>query len=162
MTEESLPSSPSIAGIYFALLGIATVASGLAELLLTASGSEFVYGILEIPGDIFRGGWGGFVVLSAGLLYLSGARNMVDIHQFAKVVMGSILIWIIAGCDIFAMIAESIPGGEDGPWLNTLSGFIETYAPPYSPAVLLLPFSLVVIYYVRKRVFLEGGGRNSS
>jgi hypothetical protein len=49
--------------IYFAILGIVTVAFGLADLLVTASGSEFAYGgILEIPGDIFRGGWGGIIV----------------------------------------------------------------------------------------------------
>ncbi len=49
------------------------------------------------------------------------------------------------------MITESIPGGEDGPWFNTLDGFIGTYAPPYAPAVLLLPLSRVVLYYIYKR-----------
>ncbi len=162
-SQTSQPSSASsVAVIYFAILGIATTAFGLADLMVTASGSEFAYGILEIPNDIFRGGWGGLVVLFAGLLYLSGARNMGDIHQFAKVAMGSILIWIIAGCDIFAMITESIPGGEEGPWFNTLPGFIEAYAPPYAPAVLLLPFSLVVLYYISKRASGETRGGNSS
>jgi hypothetical protein len=137
--------------IYFAILGIVTTAFGLADLLVTAGGAEFARGIIEIPNDIFRGGWGGFVVLSAGLFYLSGARNIGDIHQFAKVAMGSILIWIMAGSDIFAMITESIPGGEDGPWFNTLDGFLAMYAPPYAPAILLLPFSLVVIYYIYHR-----------
>ncbi|KAF5419903.1 MAG: hypothetical protein C5S44_09970 [Candidatus Methanocomedens sp.] len=141
----------SVAAIYFAILGIITTAFGIADILVTAGASEFAYGILEISGDLFRGGWGGVIVLFAGLFYLSGARNFDDIHQFSKVVMGSILIWIMAGCDIFAMITESIPGGEDGPWFNTLDGFIGTYAPPYAPAVLLLPFSLVVVYYIYKR-----------
>ncbi|HDN65296.1 MAG TPA: hypothetical protein ENF23_03220 [Methanosarcinales archaeon] len=151
--------------IYFALLGIVTTAFGLADLLVTASGSEFAYrGFLEIPGDIFRGGWGGIIVLFAGLFYLSGIRNFDDIHQFAKVVMGSILIWVVAGCDIFAMITESIPSWneETGPWFNTLPDFIAAYAPPYAPSVLLLPFSLVVIYYIRKRASGEEGSGNSS
>jgi len=150
-TGQSQSTASSGAAIYFAILGIVTTAFGLADILVTAAGSEFGYGILEIPNDIFRGGWGGLIVLSAGLFYLSGARNIGDIHQFAKVAMGSILIWIMAGCDIFAMITESIPGGEDGPWLNTLPGFLEVYASPYAPAVLLLPFSLVVIYYIYQR-----------
>lgn len=141
----------SIAAIYFAVLGIIATTFGIADILVTAGGGSFTFGILEIPGDLFRGGWGGFIVLSAGLFYLSGIRNFEDIHQFSKIVMGSILIWIIAGCDIFAMITESIPGGEDGPWFNTLNGFIGTYAPPYAPAVLLLPFSLVVVYYMYNR-----------
>jgi hypothetical protein len=140
MAEQS-----SGGAIYFAVLGIVTTAFGLADLLVTASGSEFAYGgILEMPGDIFRGGWGGIIVLFAGLFYLSGIRNFDDIHQFAKVAMGSILIWVIAGCDIFAMITESIP------------------SPPYAPAVLLLPFSLVVIYYIRKRASGEAGSGTSS
>ena len=147
MAENASP----VAAIYFAILGIVTTAFGLADLLVSAGGGEFSYGILEVPGDLFRGGWGGLVVLFAGLFYLSGVRNFDDIHQFAKIVMGSIMIWIMAGCDIFAMITESIPGGEEGPWFNTLSGFIGTYAPPYTPAVILLPFSLVVIYYIYQR-----------
>ncbi len=152
MAENASP----VAAIYFAILGIVTTAFGLADLLVSAGGGEFSYGILEVPGDIFRGGWGGLVVLFAGLFYLSGVRNFDDIHQFAKIVMGSIMIWIMAGCDIFAMITESIPGGEEGPWFNTLSGFIGTYAPPYTPAVILLPFSLVVIYYIYQRNSSEG------
>ncbi|KAF5411402.1 MAG: hypothetical protein U9N46_05100 [Euryarchaeota archaeon] len=145
-------SSPT-AAIYFAILGIVTTAFGLADLLVTAGGAEFAYGtaILEIPNDIFRGGWGGLIVLFAGLFYLSGAKNIGEIHQFAKVAMGSILIWIMAGSDIFAMITESIPGGEEGPWFNTLDGFLAMYAPPYAPAVLLLPFSLVVLYCIYHR-----------
>jgi len=143
----------SVAAIYFATLGIVTTAFGIADILVTAGASEFAYGILEIPGDLFRGGWGGVIVLFAGLFYLSGIRNFDDIHQFSKIVMGSILIWIMAGCDIFAMITESIPSWEEetGPWFNTFGDFIAAFAPPYAPAVLLLPFSLVVVYYIRKR-----------
>jgi hypothetical protein len=47
--------------------------------------------------------------------------------------MASILIWILAGTDIFVRITESIPGGEEGPWFNSLEGFLGTYAPPYPP-----------------------------
>ena len=141
------------AAIYFAVLGIITTAFGIADILVTIGAGSLAFWILEIPGDMFRGGWGGFIVLSAGLLYLSGIRNFENIHQFSKIVMGSILIWIMAGCDIFAMITESIPSWEEetGPWFNTLPDFIAAYAPPYAPAVLLLPFSLVVVYYIYKR-----------
>ena len=41
-------------------------------------------------------------------------------------------------------------GGEEG-WFNTLEGFFGTYAPPYAPAIFLLPFSLVVFYYILKK-----------
>jgi len=141
----------NIGSIYFGILGVIALAFGIADLVVTIGGSSVCWGILEIPNDMFRGGWGGFIVLFAGVFYLSGTKNFSEIHQFSKVVMGSILIWIIAGCDVFAMITESIPGGEEGPWLNTLEGFLGTYTPPYPPVIFLLPFSLVVIYYIRKR-----------
>jgi len=56
------------------------------------------------------------------------------------------MIWIIAGTQIFALIAESIPGGEEGAWLNNWRDFLSTYSPPYIPSLILLPFSLVTIY----------------
>ncbi|MCD6472654.1 hypothetical protein J7K55_05980 [Candidatus Aerophobetes bacterium] len=144
-------SKNNVGSLYFGILGVIALAFGIADLVVTIGGSSVCWGILEIPNDMFRGGWGGFIVLFAGVFYLSGTKNFSEIHQFSKVVMGSILIWIIAGCDIFAMITESIPGGEEGPWLNTLEGFLGTYTPPYPPAIFLLPFSLVAIYYIRKR-----------
>ena len=137
-------------GIYFSILGVITLAFGIADLIVTIGGNSFTWGILEIPADMFRGGWGGIIILFAGLFYLSGSKNLPEIHQLAKVTMGSILIWIVAGTDIFAMITESIPGGEGG-WFNTLEGFFGTYAPPYAPAIFLLPFSLLVLYCIYGR-----------
>ncbi len=135
--------------VYFALLGVITLAFGIADLVVVFGGNSFRRGILEIPGDPFRGGWGGLIILFAGIFYLSSVHNFYEIHQFSKAVMGSILVWIVAGCDIFVMITESIPG-EEG-WFNTLEGFLETYGPPYPPALILLPFSLLIIYYIYSR-----------
>lgn len=137
-----------LAQIYFGILGVASLVFGVVNILTTISGKSLLLGILEIPANVFRGGWGGLVILSAGFFYLSGAKKFFEIHHFSKIVMASVLIWIIAVCDIFAMFCESIPGGEEGPWFNTLQGFFATYNPPYKPAIFLLPFSLVVIYYI--------------
>jgi len=60
------------------------------------------------------------------------------------------MLWTIAGMQILAIITESIPGGEEG-WINTWEGFLSAYSPPYIPALILLPFSLVTIYYVYAR-----------
>ena len=64
--------------------------------------------------------------------------------------MASVMLWIIVGMQIFAIITESIPGGEEG-WINTWEGFLSAYSPPYIPALFLLPFSLLTIYYVYAR-----------
>lgn len=151
MTKRSgLEKNNDLYFVYFLILGLATLAFGITDLIVTITGSEYSIGVLNIPNDGFRGGWGGLIILFAGIFYLSGLKDLYEIHQLAKVVIGSILIWIMAGTDIFAMITESIPGGEDGGWFNTAQGFLGTYAPPYAPAIFLLPFSLVVIFCIHK------------
>lgn len=134
--------------LYFGIFGIVVVGIGLAEILLGVTGRSFEYGIMEMAGEFIL--WRGLILFFAGIFYLSSIKNFVNIHQFAKTVMASVMIWIVGGMQIFSMILESIPGGEEG-WFNTWQGFIETYAPPYPPAILLLPFSLVVLYYIRLR-----------
>lgn len=140
-----------IGRIYFGILGIITLIFGIANLMVTLGGNDFSWGILEISSDMFRGGWGGLIVIFAGLFYLSSTKNFLEIHQLSKALMASILIWILAGADIFVRITESIPGGEEGPWFNSLEGFLSTYAPPYQPVIFLLPFSLIILFFVSKK-----------
>jgi len=139
-----------IGRVYFGVLGIITLIFGITNLIVTLGGNDFSWGILEISSDMFRGGWGGLIVISAGLFYLSSLKNFSEIHQFSRALMASILIWILAGTDIFVRITESIPGGEEGPWINSLEGFLSTYAPPYQPVIFLLPFSLIILFFVSK------------
>ena len=140
-------SKYNIGRIYFTIFGLIVLAFGAAELLLGITGRSFELGLLEMSGEFLL--WQGIILFSAGAFYLSSFKNFSDIHQQAKVVMASVMIWIVAGMQIFGMILESIPGGEDGGWFNTAEGFLEAYAGPYIPELLLLPFSLVVIYYIR-------------
>lgn len=136
-------------GIYVIILGIVAFAFGCADILVWAGFSPGLeFGILEIAGDdFFRWAWGGLVVLMGGLIMLSGAVNAGEIRQFAKVALGALMVLVIGGTDLFARLCESIPAGEDSPeFFNSLGGFISGFAPPYSPAILLLPFILVIIY----------------
>jgi len=133
---------------YFFLFSFFVLGFGIAELIIGIAGRSVIWVILEISGEFLV--WRGVVLFFAGLFYLKGVKNLVEIHQLAKVVMASIMIWIIAGTQIFALIAESIPGGEEG-WLNNWRDFLSTYSPPYIPGLILLPFSLVTIYYICAR-----------
>ena len=135
--------------VYFSILGLFVLGFGIAELIIGIAGRSFIWGILEISGEFLV--WRGFILFFAGLFYLNSVKNLAEIHQLAKVVMASIMIWIIAGTQIFATITESIPGGEEGGWLNSWGDFLSTYSPPYVPSLILLPFSLVTIYYIYKR-----------
>ena len=139
-------------GIYVALLGLVTLAFGIADILVWAGVRPGIQvGILAIAGDdFFRWAWGGFIMVCAGLFMLAGCTRVTDLHQSAKVVLGGVLVWLIAGTDIFARLCAAIPAGEASPaYFNSLSGFLAAFAPPYTPAVLLLPFTLGIVYLIR-------------
>jgi hypothetical protein len=139
-------------GIYIALLGIVTVAFGMADILVWAGLRPGIQvGILEIAGDdFFRWAWGGFIMVCAGLFMLAGCTRVATLQQSAKVVLGGVLVWLIGGTDIFARLCVAIPAGEASPaFFNSLSGFLGTFAPPYTPAMLLLPFTLGIVYLIR-------------
>ena len=135
-----------IGRIYFTVFGLVVLGIGAAEILLGVTGRSLEWGIMEMSGEFLL--WRGLILFFAGVFYLSSIKNFADIHQQAKIVMASVMIWIIAGMQIFSMILESIPGGEEG-WFNTLEGFLASYSAPYIPSLFLLPFSLVVLYYIK-------------
>lgn len=135
--------------VYFSVFGLIVLGLGIAELIIGIAGKSFTWSILEISGEFLL--WRGLILFFAGLFYLSSVKNLAEIHQLAKNVMASIMLWIIAGIQIFAMLTESIPGGEEGGWINTWEGFLSAYAPPYIPALIFFPFSLVTVYYVYAR-----------
>ncbi|KUK63049.1 MAG: hypothetical protein XD82_0561 [Methanoculleus marisnigri] len=137
--------------LYIGLLGLVTLAFGLADILVWAGASPgFSIGILEIAGDdFFRWAWGGAILVFGGLFMLGSLRGRETMEQFGKAVLGAVMIWIIAGTDIFARFCESIPAGEEAPeFFNSVVGFVGGFAPPYSPAILLLPFTLVILYFL--------------
>ena len=134
--------------VYFSIFGLMVLGLGIAEMIIGIACRSFTWSILEISGEFSL--WKGIILFFVGFFYLSSVKNLNEIHQLAKNVMASIMLWIIAGMQIFAIITESIPGGEEG-WINTWEGFLSAYSPPYIPALILLPFSLVTIYYVYAR-----------
>ncbi len=135
--------------VYFTILGGVALAFGVAELIASA-GEGFTWGILDSSGaaDPTFLPWRAIILMSVGFFYLSSVRDFAEIHQLAKAVLGSIMIWIVAGCAIWTRIASSIPGEET--WFNSLEGFLASYAPPYCPEMFLLPLSLVIVYYILK------------
>jgi len=136
--------------IYFSLLGGAAFLAGIVSIMVTLTCNMHSFGFIEIPDSGFRGVWGGLVMVFAGIFYLSGIRDSREIHNFAKVVLGSILLWIMAGTDLFAIFAGAVPSTEPGAWLNSAEGFIKAFSGPYTPAIVLFPFSMAVLYYIRK------------
>jgi len=132
--------------IYFGIFGIVVLVFGIAESIATGIGG-YTGRWLDLSGTFVI--WRGIILFFAGLFYLSSIKKFTEIHQLAKSVMASIMIWIIAGVEIFAKIASSIPGGEEGGWfIPPTEELIGIWTPPYIPALYLLPFSLIIIYYI--------------
>lgn len=133
--------------IYFSVFGFFVLDFGIAELVIGIAGRSFTWGILGISGGLLP--WRGLILCFSGLFYLSSVKNLTEVHPLARNVMASIIIWIVAGVRIFTIITESIPGEER--WVNTWDNFLSTYSPPYVPALILFPFSLMTIYYIYAR-----------
>ncbi|HDR72847.1 MAG TPA: hypothetical protein ENN85_02885 [Methanoculleus sp.] len=129
-----------------AAVGLAAVACGAANILVWAGLYDGIeIGIMAIGGpDFFRWVWGSLVVVFGGVMMLAGARQMHAVPGYGKVLLGVAMIGIIGGTDIFALICENIPAGEGAQFFNSATGFIGAFAPPYPPAVVLLPFALVI------------------
>ena len=133
--------------IFAAILGIAALGFGILEFV----GGE--WGPLSVEAGTFTA-WRAVILICAGLIYLSSVSNFLDIRQLGKSVVASIMIWIVAAMDIWAMIAASIPSGAEEagePWFASGTEFLAAYGPPYMPAMYLLLPSLVILYFVGKR-----------
>lgn len=135
--------------VYFAMLGAVVVWFGCWELarsfgVVGAWATQWLK--LSPEGMNWMCMWRGAVTFLAGLLIMFGSFRFSNIECFGTSVVGSIMLWILAGSDVLKMICSSIPG--TGSWLNTFHGFLESYAPPYPAATWLLPFSLVMIYFI--------------
>ena len=131
--------------VYYAILGAAVFILGGAQIVLSVSGNELEIGPMVMSGEFMI--WRGLILLCAGVLFIQSLKDFDDIHQQGRMVIASAMIWIVAVMEIFALVTGAIPG--DGTWFNTGGGFLEALAPPYIPALLLFPFSLVTLYYIK-------------
>jgi hypothetical protein len=133
--------------IFAFVIGIAAIGFGILEFV----GGE--WGPLTVEAGTFTA-WRAVILICAGLIYLSSVSNFLDIRQLGKSVVASIMIWIVAAMDIWAMIAASIPSGAEEagePWFASGTEFLAAYGPPYMPAMYLLLPSLVILYFVGRR-----------
>ncbi|MFO7792103.1 MAG: hypothetical protein R6W73_03865 [Candidatus Saliniplasma sp.] len=132
--------------IYFGIFGAAVLVLGIVEIVSGLLGIPVEIGPMIITGDFLL--WKGLILFFAGGFYIYSVKNFKEIHQQAKMVMASMMIWVLAGMYLISTFLGSIPGG-DGSWFKTWAGFTASYSGPYPPSLFVLPFSLVVLYYVR-------------
>lgn len=147
-----LPDRYKVGKIYLLIFGMAVVLIGSLEMVFGIMNKNIQVGWMVFSGYFML--WRGIILLFAGLFYIRSVENLSDIHQQAKAIVASMMIWIVGGMYIFSMFSASIPGGEDR-WINTFQGFLSAYSPPYIPSVFLLPFSLFILYFQDIKVALE-------
>jgi len=132
------------------IFGAIVSVSGALEILLALTGNT-----LELNRIIsFSGGfmlWRGFILGSAGLYYLFTVRIKNPVEARAQVVLGSVMIWIVAGMEILEIVLGSIPG-EGNRWLSSWSNFSGSYGGPYDPVLFLLPASIVIVWLIHTRI----------
>ena len=136
--------------LFVSIFGTIVLIFGIVEFaVLGRYGMEGVcWGPLEMSGMWLW--WTGIILVTAGIMYISSANNFAtSIHQLAKSVVASIMIWVVAGLALFDKVAGSIPGEET--WVNSPVDFLASCGAPFTPAVYLLPVSLVIIYFIRQR-----------
>lgn len=136
-----------IGSVYLGILGTAILLFGGLDIVFALTGGKITTGLLMASGSMWVF-WKGLILTFSGIFILGGSIDLRNIHGLGKAVLGSVMLWIVAGCNIFERITQSIPG-EEG-WFNSVEGFLSSYAPPYEPELWLLPFSLLILYFIVK------------
>ena len=134
---------------YFGVLGVAV---GLTGLLAVVRGLGFAVpdpqptlAVLAVSGTFLL--WRGVILLSAAAFYLYGAtEGLGDPAMQARVFMGSLTVWIVAGVGLLGRLLGAIPGGAD-QWVANGGEILAAMGPPYAPAILAAPFALAALAY---------------
>ncbi len=138
---------------YFFILGLLLLFVALAEIVVGFSGLTIKCVLFKLPENFLI--WRTIVLFLAGLIYLVGGINLPEIHARSRVVLASIMVWIITGTDIFSLVLTSISGSPD-TWFNSWFGFIYSYSPPYVPIIYIFPFTLVCLAYFYGTISVVG------
>ncbi len=127
---------------FLVLIGAGTLIPGLLEILYGLTGETYTWEIITF-GESFTL-WRGLIFLAAGILYLLAINQSNLVQKKAQAVLASSMIWIVGGIEILSTVLNSITGGE-GAWLSPTSEFLSYYTGPFTPSLLLLPISLLLV-----------------
>ena len=134
--------------IYFFFLGLLLLFVAVLQSLTVFSDFTVGLGFVKIP-EMFSL-WRALVLGLAGLIYISGVVRPGNIYSRSRTVLASIMVWIVGGLDIFDISITALRRlrfGAEYPVYFFGGRFVETIAPPYHPALYLLPFTLVALCY---------------
>lgn len=144
--------------IYFFIIGIVAMYFGGLQFAGAAGMDVEALSIIKAADELevlfrrlaYMNLWEGLVVFLAGLLVAWGAFRMRTNRGLCEVIIGSIMIWLAGIGDFLKMIFSGIGDPFSGVVFNTFPDFLRAIGPPYSIATWLIPFTLVVIYFIVK------------
>lgn len=131
--------------IFLALIGAGSFVPGLLEILFGLFGESYTWWILSFGGDFTV--WRGLILVAAGTLFFFAINQPNPVQKRAQAVLACSMIWIIGGIEILSTVLNSITGGE-GAWINTTGEFLSHYTGPFTPSLLLLPISIILVMLV--------------
>jgi len=124
------------------LSGTVTLIPGLLETLYGLTGETYTWGLLTFGGRFTL--WRSVILLAAGALYLFAINQSNHVQKRAQAVLASSMIWIVGGVEILSTVLNSITGGK-GRWISSASEFLSHYTGSFSPSVLLLPITFLLV-----------------
>lgn len=127
---------------------------GVGEVTVGYSSLTLSFYLVKLPGEFLT--WRALILFLSGMIYLTGSLRLPEVHARARVVLAGLMVWIVAGLDLFSLLLDSIAGGG-GEWFNSPAGFLATYLPPYNPVLYIFPLSLLVLILFF-RTPMEGDG----
>ena len=144
--------------IYFAILGAAAVYLGGLQFAGAAGMDVKALGFIKSIGELnvlfrrlaYMNLWEGVVVFLAGWLIIWGAFKLRSTSGIAEVIIGSVMVCLAGIGDFLKMVFAAIGDPFAGKVLNTFPDFLRGISPPYSVATWLIPFTLVIIYFIVK------------
>ena len=135
----------SLEDLYFGIVGAGVFLVGGTEILVGLTGGEVSIAIVTVGGTYLL--WRGVILLSAGMFFVKSAFEGLENRRNQGVAfLASLMLWIVAGNSVLARVLGAIPGGPD-VWIASADQFVGSLGPPYSPAVVFVVFTLVVLRY---------------
>ncbi len=131
--------------LYFGALAMLAGLAGSSSLYVGLSNGRVTVGVLELGTLDPR--WQGLLLVFAGAFLLYGVIGGLaqQINQ-AYVVLGSLLLWILAGAEIVMTLLGVIPGGSD-VWIAAPATIGTALLPPYGPGLIAGVLALVSLRY---------------
>ncbi len=131
--------------LYFGALAMFAGVTGSSSLYVGVRNDHLTVGPLQLGAVDPQ--WQGLILVFAGAFLLYGViGGLAQQTDQAYVVLGSLLLWILAGAEGLVTVLGAIPGGSD-VWIAAPATIGTALLPPYGPGLIAGLFAAVSLKY---------------